>query len=177
MPSPVHDIFTTPFVESHGFAKQGLRPETKTQLFVAGTPKVGDFTGAYEGSKKEPGLLFRYKGQDRNVLNTAVVEVGFAETYEELIDDVKQWIEGIRDMRTVILIKVEENPPYRSSIAWLNTVGMVILDRPGHTTSFNEALQIILVLTMRRSIRARASNHELKAAVLSDDHLEGINMP
>ena len=43
-----------------------------------------------------------------------MVEIGFAETYKELIDDVKLWIEGNRDMRTVILIKVEENPRYYS---------------------------------------------------------------
>ena len=45
---------------------------------------------------------------------TAVVEIGFAETYEELIDDAKLWTEGNTDIRTVILIKVEENPRYHS---------------------------------------------------------------
>lgn len=59
-------------------------------------------------------MLFKYEGQDHKVLYTAVVEIGFTETYEELIDDAKLWIEGKRDIRTVILIKVEENPQYHS---------------------------------------------------------------
>ena len=59
-------------------------------------------------------MLFKYKGQDHKVLYTAVVEIGFTETYEELINDVKLWIEGNKNMRTVILIKVEENPRYYS---------------------------------------------------------------
>ena len=59
-------------------------------------------------------MLFKYKGQDQNVLYTAVVEIGFTETYEELVNDAKLWIERNRDIRTVILIKVEENPQYHS---------------------------------------------------------------
>ena len=47
-------------------------------------------------------MLFKYKGQDQKVLYTAVVE------------DAKLWIEGNTDLRTVILIKVEEIPEYKS---------------------------------------------------------------
>lgn len=114
MPSPVHEILASPFIESNGLAKQDLRSETTRQLAVVGPQRVGAFTGAYEGSKKEPDVLFKYKGQDHKVLYTAVVEIGFTETYKELIDDTKIWIEGNRDIRTVILIKVEENPRYHS---------------------------------------------------------------
>ena len=114
MPSPLHEVFATPIIISKFVATQNLQPEIVSQINVVGTQKVGAFTGAYEGSKKEPDLLFKYKGQDHNVLYTAVVEIGFTETYEELIDDIKLWIEGNRDIRTVILIKVEENPQYHS---------------------------------------------------------------
>ena len=65
-------------------------------------------------------VLFKYKGQDGDLLYTAVVEIGFTETYEELIHDVKLWIEGNQDIRTVILIKVEENPQYRSPTSRLD---------------------------------------------------------
>ena len=114
MPSPVHEILASPFIRSDAVATQDLRSEITRQIDVVGNQRVGAFTGAYEGSKKEPDVLFKYKGQDHKVLYTAVVEIGFAETYKELIDDVKLWIEGNRDMRTVILIKVEENPRYYS---------------------------------------------------------------
>ena len=114
MLSPVHEPFASRFIVSDAFAKQNLRSEIARQIDVVGTQRVGAFTGAYEGSKKEPDVLFKYKGQDYKVLYTAVVEIGFTETYEELIDDAKLWIEGNRDIRTVILIKVEETPQYYS---------------------------------------------------------------
>ena len=114
MPSPVHEILASPFIRSDTVATQDLRSEIARQIDVVGSQKVGAFKGAYKGSKKEPDVLFKYKGQDHKVLYTAVVEIGFAETYKELIDDVKLWIEGNRDIRTVILIKVEENPRYYS---------------------------------------------------------------
>ncbi|KAL9135267.1 MAG: hypothetical protein Q9175_003535 [Cornicularia normoerica] len=114
MPSPVHETLASPFIKSAAGAEQDLRSEIVRQIDVVGTQKVGAFAGAYDGSNKEPDVLFKYKGQDHKVLYTAVVEIGFTETYEELIDDVKLWIEGNRNMRTVILIKVEENPRYSS---------------------------------------------------------------
>ena len=114
MPTPVHEHFAPPFFDGKFVAKQNLRPEIASRISVVGTQKVGAFTGAYKGSKKEPDMLFKYKGQDHKVLYTAVVEIGFTETYEELIDDIKLWLEGNRDIRTVILIKVEENPQYYS---------------------------------------------------------------
>lgn len=130
MPSPVHEAFTSSFYESYAFAIQDLRSEITKQLNVVGTQKVGAFTGAYKGSKKEPDMLFKYKGQDRKVLYTAVIEIGFSETYKELIDDIKMWIEGNKDIRTVILIRVEENPRYRSPISKLEDDEVKSLDFP-----------------------------------------------
>ncbi|KAK3174165.1 hypothetical protein OEA41_001409 [Lepraria neglecta] len=116
-----------------------LRSEVARQMHVIGNQTVGAaFTGAYEGSRKESHVLFKYKGQDHNVLYTAVVEIGFAETYEELINDVKLWIEGTRDIRTVILIKVEENPRYYSPTSKLEddkVKDLGFLDRGGLNTS------------------------------------------
>ncbi|KAK3175170.1 hypothetical protein OEA41_002416 [Lepraria neglecta] len=132
MPSPVHESLASPFSESNGVAKQGLRSEVARRIRVAGTQRVGALTGAYEGSNKEPDVLFKYRGQDHKVLYTAVVEIGFTETYQELIDDVKLWIEGNRDIRTVILIKVEENPRYSSPASKLEDDEVKDLGFPDH---------------------------------------------
>lgn len=104
------------FCASDTLAEQNLRSETTRQLDEVGTQKVGAFTGAYNGSKKEPDVLFKYEGNDRKVLYTAVVETGFTATYKELMDDIRLWIEGNKNIRTVILIKVEEDPRYHSPI-------------------------------------------------------------
>lgn len=114
MPSSVHETLASPFIRKLEVAASNLRPDIERRVDVVGTQKVGRFTGAYEGSKNEPDVLFNYAGLDRDVRYTAIVEIGFTETYEHLIDDVTMWIEGNRHIMTAILIKVEEDPRYRS---------------------------------------------------------------
>lgn len=89
MPSPIHEVLASPFIRSDTVATQELRSGIARQINAVGNQRVGAFTGAYEGSKKEPNVLFKYKGQDHKVLYIAVVEIGLAETYKELIDDAK----------------------------------------------------------------------------------------
>ncbi|KAK3169439.1 hypothetical protein OEA41_008822 [Lepraria neglecta] len=132
MPSPVYETFASPFIRSDAVTTQDLQSEVARRIRAVGTQRVGAFTGAYEGTNKEPDVLFKYRGQDHKVLYTAVVEIGFTETYQELIDDVKLWIEGNRDMRTVILIKVEENPRYSSPASKLEDDEVKDLGFPDH---------------------------------------------
>ena len=114
MPSPIHETFASPFVRCDTVATQNLRPEIAKQIDVVGNQRVGAFARPYEGSKKEPNVLFKYKGKDQKVLYTAVVEISFAESYQDLVEDAKLWIEGNANVRAVILIKVEEIPEYKS---------------------------------------------------------------
>lgn len=61
MPSPVHGTLASPFFESHTITTQDLRSEIANQINVVGNQTVGAFTGAYEGSRKEADVLFKYK--------------------------------------------------------------------------------------------------------------------
>ena len=134
IPSLIYGTLASPFIRSNFIAEQDLRSEVARQIYVIGNQGVGAaFTGAYNGSRKEPDVLFKYRGQDHKVLYTAVVEIGFTETYKELIDDVKLWIEGTRDIRTVILIKVEENPRYSSPTSKLEDDEVKDLGFPDYT--------------------------------------------
>lgn len=81
-----------------------------------GSQRVRGFAGQYQGNKKEADMLFTYEQQNRKILYTCAIEIGFSETYEELIEDVRLWIKGQHDAKTVILIKVVKDPPYRSFI-------------------------------------------------------------
>lgn len=110
MPSSAHETLASPFIESGYAARLNLRPDIGRRVNVVGTQRVGQFTGAYEGSKKEPDVLFKYERLDRGMTYTAIVEIGFTETFEQLIDDVTMWSEGNRDIMTAVLIKVEEDP-------------------------------------------------------------------
>lgn len=59
-------------------------------------------------------MLFTYQQQNRKILYTCAIEIGFSDTYEELVENARLWIEGQHDVKTVILVTVVEDPPYRS---------------------------------------------------------------
>ena len=130
MPSGIHEAFISPFIGSNEIATQDMRPDVVSRLEALGSQRVEAFIGAYEGSKKEADVLFKYVQQNRDVLYTAAVEIGFAQTYEQLVEDAKLWIEGNHDIKTVILIKVEEDPQYLSPISRLEDDQIRELDFP-----------------------------------------------
>lgn len=115
MPSGVHEGLISSFIGRHEIAKEDLPKAVAERLGAVGSQRVGGFTGQYQGSKKEADVLFKYQQQNRKILYTCAVEIGFSETYEELIKDVRLWIEGQHDVKTIILIQVVKDPPYRSS--------------------------------------------------------------
>lgn len=80
---------------SAGVAALNLPPDIEMHLLVVGAQEVGDFKGAYEGSKKQPDVFFKFISDDHHVCYIAVVEVGLAEIYQELDEDVRLWIEGM----------------------------------------------------------------------------------
>jgi hypothetical protein len=53
MPSEVHEALTAPFIRSQGVGTQDLRPEILDRVEVVGSQKLGEFHGAYVGSKKD----------------------------------------------------------------------------------------------------------------------------
>jgi hypothetical protein len=130
MPSGVHEALTAPFIRSQGIGTQDLRPEILDRVEVVGSQTLGEFYGAYAGSRKEPDVLFKYFHPNGDVWYSAVVEVGLAETYEELCDDVTQWIEGNHNIRTAILIKVTEEPCYKSPFTNLEDDEVMALGFP-----------------------------------------------
>lgn len=116
MPSGVHERLISSFIGRHEIAREDLPKAVAERVGAVGSQRVGGFTGQYQGSKKEADVLFTYEQQNRKILYTCAIEIGFSETYEELVEDARLWIEGQHDVKTVILIKVVEDPPYRSPI-------------------------------------------------------------
>jgi hypothetical protein len=46
-----------------------------------------------------------------------VLEIGFAESYDKLVDDVTLWLGGRSDVSVAVLVKFEEDPPYRCPVS------------------------------------------------------------
>ena len=97
---------------------------------VVGRQKiVGAFRGSYQYSTKEADVLFKYHPPNGPISYTCAIEVGFAEKYEDLVEDIKLWIEG-GQMWMVILISVEEAPRYRCPTSALQDDEIEALDLP-----------------------------------------------
>jgi hypothetical protein len=112
MPSAAHERLVFAIIERYYDAKRHLSPAVAQQVSIVGGQKINAFRGSYQSSRKEADVLFKYEPPNGPISYTCAVEIGFVEKYEDLIEDVKLWIEGKR-MRMVILISVEENPRYR----------------------------------------------------------------
>lgn len=130
MPSGIHENCASSFIARHAVAVELLPPNIARRMKATGSQRIGTFTGAYKGSKKEADVLFKYQQQNQKLQYTCAVEIGFAETYEELVEDARLWIEGRHDIKTVVLIKVEEDPLYRSPIHKLQDDEIEALDLP-----------------------------------------------
>jgi len=113
MPTSVHEDIASAFIGRHEVAAELLPPATAQRIVATGSQTISGFRGEYQGSDKEPDVLFKYEQENGNVMYTCTAEIGLAETYEELVEDAKQWIEGQHEVQTVILVKLEEIPLYR----------------------------------------------------------------
>jgi len=129
MPSGAHEPLASTFIEKLGVAKELLSPAIARQVKVVGGQKVGAFQGSYQSSMKEADVLFKYHPPNGPISYTCAIEVGFVERYEDLVDDIKLWIEG-GHMRMVILIKVDEAPLYRCPTRALQDNEIEALDLP-----------------------------------------------
>jgi len=74
------------------------------------------FEGQYTGSSKVPDLALLSRNVNRVNEPKFILEVGLSETYEQLVQDAKLWLEGTRDVLVVVLVKFTENPKYRCPI-------------------------------------------------------------
>ena len=77
-----------------------------------------------------------------------VVEVGFSETYSELVQDVHMWLNGKRDATIAVLVKLDESPAYRCPIRDLNGQDLERLELLGipRPSDFNAVGEYGLIL-------------------------------
>ena len=76
---------------------------------------VNGFEYPYEQSSKIADVLFIFDDPDGiNDSCTCAIEVGSSQPYHDLVQTVKLWLEGRRDIQTVVLVKVQELPGYQS---------------------------------------------------------------
>src|SRR4051794_25640111 len=105
MPSPVHESITSIFLRGFNFAIADLPDPVCSNIDAVSNQDFKGFEGQYRGSKKTPDLavLFTNAAGDREA--KFILEVGFSETYEKLVQDAKMWLEGKQEVSVLVLVK------------------------------------------------------------------------
>jgi hypothetical protein len=79
--------------------------------------KFEGFLGQYEGSSRTADMLVSVVRPDHFESEARmVVEVGFSQSYDDLVQKAELWIEFTASVRSVLLINIEEEPNHSSPI-------------------------------------------------------------
>lgn len=120
MPSPVHESITSIFSDGFAIARSTLPTSLRTRITAAANQEYKGFGGRYSGSNKAPDLAVEFKNAKGDLEPKFVLEVGFSETYDDLVRDARMWLEGRNDISIFVLTKFKETPKYRCPVRQLD---------------------------------------------------------
>lgn len=131
MPSPVHEAITYTLSNSLATKVFDQYPiSTRTQIIARQCVEDTGFSGKYSGSRKTPDLSIELRNSNRTNQVKIVLEVGFTETYAQLVGDARLWIEGHKFAPMVILAKMTEHPKYGNPLLKLDDDAIKRLNLP-----------------------------------------------
>ncbi|KAI9779347.1 MAG: hypothetical protein M1839_007455 [Geoglossum umbratile] len=133
MPSPMHESIASTIAEGFYTARSTLPPSLRTRIYISGNQEYCGFGGRYTGSNKTPDFAVEFEDAKGDVETKFVLEVGFSETYKELVQDAKMWLEGRRDVCVFVLANIEETPKYRCPVRHFDDEDFEQLGLPGFT--------------------------------------------
>ena len=116
MPSPVRESITDTIATGFIVARAGL-PRSLRDFNITTNENFRGFSRQYSGSCKVPDLAVEFTDAAGDLNPKFVVEIGLSETYEELLQDARLWLEGTDPVSIVLLVKFVENPKYRSPLS------------------------------------------------------------
>ncbi|KAI9859055.1 MAG: hypothetical protein M1813_007183 [Trichoglossum hirsutum] len=123
MPLPVHESITSIFTRGFNAAQESLPYPLRTRITAVTNQEFDGFGGQYSGSNKTPDLAVEFKNSKGDLEPKFVLEVGFSETYDELFQDARMWLEGRNDVSILVLAKFEETPKYQCPVRQFNNEG------------------------------------------------------
>ncbi|KAK9320209.1 hypothetical protein V1517DRAFT_329965 [Lipomyces orientalis] len=107
-----------------------------------GSTTTNDFSGAFEGSTKQPDGGVRYFYSDGDKV-TVVVELGFSEDYTSLCRDKDMWIDG-HGVNVFILVCLTEKPRFKNPTTEYGNIGNVDAAIAQMKNSIGETLDLNL---------------------------------
>ena len=110
MPSAIHESIQ--FCFERAIVKAEADLPLDAQCFCVQGQEMNKFKGQYCGSKKIADLAVQITNARDQFETKLVIEVGFSEEYDDLIEDVKLWLEGMPTVSMCVLVSLEEEPKY-----------------------------------------------------------------
>lgn len=111
MPSPLHQCISEEFLTAIHRTTADLPLSVESTIITTSNEDFNEFSGQYQGSRKIPdaAVLLDVDGIMRIKI---AMEVGFTENYQDLVQDIRKWLEGA-GAAVAILVKIKEAPVYR----------------------------------------------------------------
>lgn len=116
MPSPLHQSITSIINKKFIRSTSNLPEHLERQTYVSWETDNNKFGGEWAGSNKRPDFSIEVRNANGKLELKWVVEAGLSETYEQLVEDARLWLEGHPDVAMVILVKFCEAQPYRCPV-------------------------------------------------------------
>jgi hypothetical protein len=137
MPSPLHESIVTILNEEIIVTKKSLPQYIDKTISTTCGLDYDDFGDKWAYSQKRPDLAIRVENAFEELEFKWVLEVGFAETYEQLVEDMKLWLEGCESISMAVLVKFTETPAYKCPV------------------SFDQDLEELCIPSMPAEVRSR----------------------
>jgi len=119
--SSIHERLVSTVSRAFNVASSRLPISLQERIDIVTGQTFRKFQGAYRGSGKIPDAAILIETPQGNVEVKFILEVGMAEAYDTLVDDARMWLEGTETVSVVMLVKMEEDPPYQSPLpSYLN---------------------------------------------------------
>ena len=115
MPSPAHESIVTLINDRIIEAKVLLPAAIKKRIRTSTGAEPVNTSSEYDGSEKRPDLYIGHFKDAQDLEQTSALEVGFAEKYEDLLEDMKYWM-AQENVTTVLLVCINEAPEYRCPV-------------------------------------------------------------
>jgi len=114
--SPVHKTLVSTIYTGLTNAVKSLPRDIQLSITIVTNEGFMGFKGVYLHSEKIPDVAIRKRDSQGISRIKFIVEVGFSETYEKLVEDARLWLEGTSTVSMVLIIKLEEVPGYKSPL-------------------------------------------------------------
>ena len=115
MPSPVHESIVTFIASRVDRTKGSLSAAIDKRIRLSTGAEPANSSSEYDGSQKRPDLYIGHFKTAKHFEQTCALEVGFAEKYEDLLEDMKYWM-AQESVTTVLLVCINEEPEYRCPV-------------------------------------------------------------